>query len=291
MLASPIAVTGANREPLLVFGSPTGERATFRIAKIERADKGRGMVWYRDEANALDSMWDLSREIIDTLLTLNDSLVFALVTPSGFVDAVNAKGKRPAIAKSLLPSGVNSAFMSSWPITTGASLSTSPLAGFMTAGGNRPDLFAVATNGWVYRWKLAPEILPDSLFWPQVGYYAGHSFAYGGSTLPHITEDKDPIALFSYPNPTVGSREVMFKYKFSGPATKVRLDIFTFSGFSVFSSSSMGLPPSNLTGSYPDWNEFRVPVHKLGPAVYRCRMEATINGKKHSTFWKLAVTR
>jgi hypothetical protein len=83
----------------------------------------------------------------------------------------------------------------------------------------------------------------------------------------------------------------MFKYKFSGKATKVRLDIFTFTGFSVFSSSSMGVPPSNLTGSYPDWNELRVPVNRLGPAVYRCRMEATINGKKYAKFWKLAVTR
>jgi hypothetical protein len=291
ILASPIALTGANREPLIVFSSPTGERATFRIAKIERADKDKGMVWFRDEANALDSIWDLSKEYIDTLLTLSDSIVFPYVTPGGFIDAVNAKGKRPLINRTLLPAGVNSVFMSSWPMTTGSSLTTAPLAGLMVPGASSPDLFAVATNGWVYRWKPAREIMPDSLFWPQVGYDEGRSFAYGGPALPQLTADKDPITLYSYPNPTAGTREVMFKYKFSGQATKVRLDIFTFTGFSVFSSNTMGQPPSNLTGSFPDWNELRVPVNRLGPAVYRCRMEATINGKKHAKFWKLAVTR
>ena len=35
----------------------------------------------------------------------------------------------------------------------------------------------------------------------------------------------------------------MFKYKFSAPATNVRLDIFTFTGFHVFSSPAMGVPP------------------------------------------------
>ena len=53
----------------------------------------------------------------------------------------------------------------------------------------------------------------------------------------------------------------------------------------------MGTPPSHLTGSYPDWNELRVPIANLGPAVYRCRLEATINNKKYAKFWKLAVTR
>ncbi|MBN1131234.1 MAG: hypothetical protein JXA71_19745 [Chitinispirillaceae bacterium] len=291
VLSSPIALTGNNREPLVLFSSPTGERATFRIAKIERADKERGIVWFRTESNALDSMWELDEKLIDTLLTLNDSLVAPYITPGGFVDAVKSDGKRPLISRSLLPAGVSPVFLSSWPLATGSSLTTSPLAGHMGPQVGSPDLFAVATSGWVYRWRLAREILPDSLFWPQVGYDRGRSFAYGGPSLPRLVMDRDPITMYSYPNPTAGVREVYFKYKFSGAATKVRLDIFTFTGFRVFSSSAMGLPPSNLTGSYPDWNEFRVPVNKLGPAVYRCRMEATINGKKYEKFWKLAVTR
>ena len=143
----------------------------------------------------------------------------------------------------------------------------------------------------MYRWKLAREIMPDSLFWPQAGYDEGRSFAYGGSTLPVLVTDKEPISFFTYPNPAHRLNEVMVKYKFSGPATNVRFDIITFSGFSVFSSTSMGTPPSHLTGSYPDWNELRVPIANLGPAVYRCRIEATINNKKYAKFWKLAVTR
>ena len=53
----------------------------------------------------------------------------------------------------------------------------------------------------------------------------------------------------------------------------------------------MGNPPDELTGSYPSWNEHNVSIEKLGPGVYRCRLEATINGKKHSRFWKMAVIK
>ena len=169
-------------------------------------------------------------------------------------------------------------------------MSTSPLAGFVSGAGS-PDLFAASTGGWVYRWKLAREIMPDSLFWPEVGFDGGRSFAYGGGTLPVLAAEQDPITFHSYPNPTSGLRVITFKYKFSKPATNVRVDIFTFTGFSVFSTSTMGAPPQQLTGSYPDWNELRVPIDKLGPAVYRCRLEATIAGKKCEKFWKLAVTR
>nr|MCU0609394.1 hypothetical protein [Chitinispirillaceae bacterium] len=282
VLASPVVVTGEMREPLVLFSSPTGERPTFRIAKIEKADLTRGTIWFRNEQNALDSLWDLPRTLIDTLLTLNDSLVAPYTLPGGFVDAVKSNGKRPLFAKSL---------SSNWPLTTGAPVTTAPMAG-VTATGSAPDLFAVSNGGWVYRWKLGRAIMPDSLFWPLVGYDAGRSFAYGGGALTsYAPAEKEPITFFSYPNPTYGLRVVMFKYKFSGAATKVRLDIFTFSGYKVFSSSTMGAAPAQLTGSYPDWNELRVPIDRLSPAVYRCRMEATIAGKKHVRFWKLAVTR
>jgi hypothetical protein len=217
--------------------------------------------------------------------------VMPYVTPGGFVDAVKGNGKRPLVNTSLLPPGVTPVLLSSWPLTIGSSPATSPLAGQADNASSLPDLFVAATSGWVYRWRLAREIMPDSLFWPEVGYDAGRSFAYGGGILPILKTDKDPITFFSYPNPTAGSREIMFKYKFSAPAANVRLDIFTFSGFSVFSSTAMGLPPSQLTGSYPDWNEFRVPVGRLAPAVFRCRLEAVVNGKKYAKFWKLAVTR
>jgi hypothetical protein len=293
VVSAPIAVTGADRQPLVVFSSPTGERATYSIAKIDSADKIKGMVWFRNGSGAADSVWGLSASLIDTLLTLGDSLVAPYVTPGGFIDAVNAKGKRPLINKSILTSGttLNDPYFSSWPLTTGSSPAVSPLAGRTDGVSSPPDLFAVSTAGWVYRWRLAREIMPDSLFWPEVGFDAGRAFAYGGGSLPALAVDRDPLTFFSYPNPTAGAREVMFKYKFSSPASDVRLDVITFSGFRVFSSTSMGAPPSCLTGSWPDWNEFRMPVDRLAPGLFRCRMEATINGKKQVKYWKLAVTK
>ena len=294
VVSSPIAVTGADRQPLVVFSSPTGERATYSIAKIDSADKGKGIVWFKNETGSADSVWGLTASLIDTLLTQSDSLVAPYVTPGGFVDAVNARGKRPLINSTLLPPGtsLSDPFLSSWPLTTGSSPAVSPLAGRTDSASPLPDLFVVSTAGWVYRWRLAREIMPDSLFWPAVGYDAGRSFACGGgSALPVLAGAGDPLTFFSYPNPTAGTREVMFKYRFSAPASNVRLDIMTFSGFRVFSSTSMGAPPSHLTGSFPDWNELRVPVGTLAPGLFRCRMEATINGKKQVKFWKLAVTK
>lgn len=294
VVSSPIAVTGTDRQPLVVFSSPTGERATYSIAKIDSADNKRGMVWFRNEAGAADSVWGLSASLIDTLLTMGDSLVAPYVTPGGFVDAVNAKGKRPLVNSDLLPSGTSlrDPFFSSWPLTTGSSPAVSPLAGRTDSASSSPDLFVVSTAGWVYRWRLAQEIMPDSLFWPVTGYDEGRSFACGGgATLPVIAVERDPLTFFSYPNPTAGASEVMFKYKFSSWASNVRIDIFTFSGFRVFSSTSMGTPPSSLTGSSPDWNEFRFPVGNLAPGLFRCRMEAMVGGKKQVKFWKLAVTK
>jgi hypothetical protein len=291
VMASPIAVTGAGREPLVIFSSPTGERATFLVAKIDSASRSRGYVWYKNDAGVPDSLWGLSAGLIDTLLRLNDSLVAPYATPGGFVDAVNGKGKRPYLNSALLPPDVAPAFMSSWPLTTGSSPAVAPLAGLMDGTAASPDLIAVSITGWVYRWRLASQIMPDSLFWPCVGYSSGRPFAYGGGLPPILATDKNPLVFFSYPNPTGGMSEVMFKYKFSAPATNVRLDIFTFTGFHVFSSPGMGSPPSHLTGSYPDWNELRVPVDKLAPGLFRCRMEATVGGKKYVQFWKLAVTR
>ena len=53
----------------------------------------------------------------------------------------------------------------------------------------------------------------------------------------------------------------------------------------------MGLPPRSLTGSFPDWNLLTVPIDGIGPGVYRCRLEATIKGKKEHAYWKMAVIR
>ena len=210
-------------------------------------------------------------------------MIAPYVIPGGFLDAVDENGKRP------LKSG--SSFMQSgWPLTTGSSPGLAPMAAF-TGVGKEPDLFAVSTAGWIYRWKLPGSILPDTLFWPMTGSNGGRTFAYAGGNTPAIVNVKEPIQLFNYPKPTNGSKKAIFRYTFSGPAKNVRLDIFSLSGFAVYSKSKMGKAPEDLTGSYPDWNEHIVDISKLGPAVYRCRLEATIRGKKHVKYWKMAVVR
>jgi hypothetical protein len=284
--STPIIVTGKGKEPLVLFSSSTGANPTFAVNKITRVDKVRGIVWYTKEDGGTDSIFDLRQSEIDTMLTLGDSLALPYVLPGGFVDAINEKAKRPS-------SVIMSTYQSSWPLTTGSALVTSPMAGF-TSTNSSPDLFAVSKEGWVYRWILPKDIFPDSLFWAQSGYDAGRSFAYGGSTLSSLVTEKDPISLFSYPNPAIvkkNSDQVVFRYKFSAPASKVRLDIFTYTGFRIYSKTTMGNPPSELTGSFPDWNELVVSVKDFGPAVYRCRMEATINGKSHIKYWKMAIVK
>jgi hypothetical protein len=177
---------------------------------------------------------------------------------------------------------------SRWPISTGAPITTSPLA-YRTALSTVPDLFAVASDGMVYRWKI-PSMISDSLYWPQNGFDAARSFAYGGARISEesIVVEKTPITFWNYPNPTSKhDTHTTFKYKFSGQATNVRLDIQTITGRRM----DTFMIKDGLTGDYPDWNEFRVNLRKYGPGIYRCRMEATINGKKHSRQWKMAVVK
>ncbi|HEX3018903.1 MAG TPA: hypothetical protein VHP36_01310 [Chitinispirillaceae bacterium] len=281
---SPAIVTGANREPLVLFSSTNGENITFRAAKVVKADVNSGTVWFYLENGALDSITDFTKAQMDTILNYNDSLISHDITPGGLIDALTKDANRPSNKDN------NSIFQSSWPQTAGSPLLCSPMLCFLDPD-QTPDLIAVSTEGWIYRWELEKKILPDSLFWPMPGFNAGRSFNYGGTTPPILITQREPICFFSYPNPARGIKKVSFKYQFSGPATNVKLDIFSITGFVVYSKKTMGNPPEDLSGSYPSWNEHNVSIEKFGPGVYRCRLEATINGKKHSRFWKLAVIK
>lgn len=283
---SPVVVTGKNREPLVLFASPTGENATFAIKKITKADSQRGIVWFTKSDGSIDSLTDLRKGEIDTIVGIGDSLVLPYIIPGSFVDAIGSNAKRPS-------SVIMKNYQSSWPLTTGSTMSTSPMIAF-TNTNTTPDLFAVTTEGWIYRWQLAKDILPDSVFWAQSGYDNGRICAYGGAQLSSLVNDKEPLSLFSYPNPALIRKnvtDVVFRYKFNGPATNVKLEIFSYSGFRVYSNSTMGKAPNQLSGSYPDWNELTVSVKDFGPAVYRCRMEAKINGKTYSQYWKMAIIK
>jgi hypothetical protein len=277
---SPVIVSEGRNQPLVLFSSPTGERATFDIVKIETADKARGVVTFRKDNGALDSLWGLSASIIDTILTIGDSLIYPYILPGGFVDALTPQAVRPVeqIGSWRVP-------QSRWPLSAGAPITTSPVV-FRAVPNSVPDLFAVASDGMIYRWRLN-GIISDSLFWPQNGFDAARSFAYGGPLTPaeEIVRQQTPIIFWNYPNPTPkGAAFTTFKYQFSGPATNVRLDIQTITGRTIDSFR-------NLPAGYPDWNEVRVDLRKYGQGIYRCRMEATINGRKYSRMWKMAVTK
>jgi hypothetical protein len=282
---SPIVVPTTDRnQPLVLFSSPTGERVTFGIAKIETADKGRGVVTFRNENGTLDSLWDLSAATIDTILTIGDSLVYPYIMPGGFVDALGTNAKRPVsqIGSWAVP-------QSRWPLSAGAPITTSPLIHRVPNAGRyqAPGLFAVSSDGMIYRWQLDEILSSDTLLWPQNGFDAARSFAYGGAVTraEDFIRPRDAITFWNFPNPT--SRDdthTTFKYEFSGPATNVRLDIYSITGRRMDTFH-------NLNGDFPGWNEFRVDLRKYGPGIYRCRMEAQIGGRKYSKMWKMAVVK
>ncbi|MDR2692800.1 MAG: hypothetical protein LBB74_01110 [Chitinispirillales bacterium] len=278
---SPIAVSSNRNEPTVLFSSPTGETATFSVAKVITADTRTGVVTFRRDDGKLDSLWDMSAASIDTIMTIGDSLVYPYTLPGGFVDALTGNAARP-LEREL---GSWPIPQSRWPLSTGASVTTSPLV-YRASQNTSPALFAVSSDGMVYRWDLSNGMRVDSLYWPQNGFDAARSFAYGGPK-PVAKEDKnkEPITLWSYPNPT--SKEdayTTFKYRFSGNAKNVRLDIHTITGYRTDTFK-------NLSGDFPGWNEFRVNLRKYGQGIYRCRMEAEVGGKKYSKFWKMAVVK
>jgi len=277
---SPIVVSDKSSQPLILFSSPTGERATFTITKIETADKSRGVVTFRKDDGTLDSLWDIKASTIDTILTIGDSLIYPYVLPGGFVDALGGDAKRP-----LERMNAWTVPQSRWPLSAGAPVTTSPLI-YRTQNDPVPDLFVTASSGMIYRWRLN-GILTDSLYWPQNGFDAARSFAYGGvqTQKEEIITVKSPVTFWNYPNPTSkDDTHTTFKYQFNGKATNVRLDIHTITGYRMDTFK-------NLSGDFPDWNEFKVNLRKYGPGIYRCRIEATINGKKYSKQWKMAVVK
>jgi len=277
---SPIAVSSNRNEPMVLFSSPTGERATFSVAKIIKADKRRGVVIFRRDDGKLDTLWDLSAASIDTILTIGDSLVYPYTLPGGFVDALTSNASRPVekIGSWPIP-------QSRWPLSTGASVTTSPLV-YRASKNANPALFAVSSDGSVYRWELSKALQVDSLYWPQNGFDAARSFAYGGPSASNIVKEySEPITFWNYPNPTLKDETyTTFKYQFNDKAKNVRLDIHTITGYKMDTFK-------NLSGDFPGWNEFRVNLRKYGPGIYRCRMEAEVNGKKYSKFWKMAVVK
>jgi hypothetical protein len=282
---SPVVVKNAAAGPLVIFHSPTGENATFEIDSILRYDKSKGLIVYRRHDGTTDSILGLTSTFIDSALVFGDSLVTPYVLPGGFIDAIDKNGKRP-----LKTIGSNQLY-SNWPLTVGGSFGASPLIDDFDNDG-RLSLFAVSRSGFVYRWKLDTNVIGTSVLWKQVGYDGSRPFAYLDSVSAGKANNAPPITFYSYPNPTTPNpsngydgKWVYFKYKFSGPAQNVRIDVFTIAGFHVLSRTG-------ISGSFPDWNELPpVSLATYGPGVYRCRLEAEIGGRKYVQYWKMAVVK
>jgi hypothetical protein len=288
VVSSPAIGTGKDHKPLALFSTSTGEKITWGISKIIRANRNAGKIWFITENGQTDSIWDLRPSEIDTFLQYSDSLITPYVLPGGYIDAVAAKGTTTKPQRPL--TNKNGYLQSIWPLSAGSPLQTSPMIADMDLDGTL-DFIAITKNGWLYRWKVDGEFMLDTLFWPMPGFDQGRSFSYGSYKPVVRYTQTEPVRLYNFPNPTDGADKTIFRYAFSAPATKVRLDIFSITGINVYSKTTMGSAPTDLTGSYPDWNEHVVSLKKFGPGVYRCRMEATINGKKHVCYWKMAVVK
>ncbi|MBD3239466.1 MAG: hypothetical protein GF331_02700, partial [Chitinivibrionales bacterium] len=284
--AAPVIGAGDGDKPLVLFTSPTGDNPTFGIVKITGVNENHTKVYYRRDDGAVDSIWDLEASLVDSILRYNDSLIAPYILPGGYVDAITPDAKRPYRGLATLPN-VGQEAIYDWPLTVGATIGTSPLLCDLD-GDNATDLIAVSKAGWVYRWEPDESVLSLSgNEWRMAGYGPSRAFAYMGAALSN-SGGADTIGFYSFPNPTNGADQVVFRYAFSGKATDVRIDVFTYTGHLVYSWRE---PDSRSQVNYPDWNEHVMSLRKLGPAVYRCRLGAKINGKEHSRFWKLAVVK
>jgi hypothetical protein len=280
-----MSAPAGDKSPVALFSSPSGENETFQIGKIMTTNKTTGKIVFSLSDGSIDSTY-ATASFIDSATTLSDSLVTIVALYGGLVDAINPSGSRP-----VLTIGTNQTY-SRWPLTVGTSIGASPLIDNSMESDSAVNLIATASNGWIYRWKLDTTMAGKTLFWKQTGYDGSRPFAYSGSVSAIVDSTSNaPVTLYSWPNPapdinqTKGRKVVNFKYKFSGTAKNVRLDIFTYTGFHVFSRT-------NLSGSYPDWNELpQISLDNFGSGVYRCRMEAEINGKKYAKFWKMAIVK
>ena len=276
-----IAMEPGTAEPLITFSSPTGENVTFAVAHIDSSNPVNGTVYYTRPDGVSDSVTGLSESFIDSLLVLGDSLVLPYIMPGGFVDAFNVHAKRPTTINTV--SNVGQEIQSNWPFTVGGSVSTAPLLCDID-NNNKADILTVSDDGWVHRWEVSNKILTSPFIWPQAGANGSRTFAYSGPVNALEYGPKSSIEHFyNYPNPAKGINTTIFKYRLTRPASKVRLDIFTYTGYHIASEQ-------NLPAGF-GWNEHSVSIKKFGSAVYRCRLEATFNGKKKVKYWKMAVVR
>jgi len=286
VLRTPIIGADASGTPFIAYASPTGENATFSFFHIDSTNAARTKVYYTQTSGARDSIPGLRAGLVDSLLKFGDSLISNYIMPGGFVDLLNAGGMRPAFIDTLANVGVDR--QSYWPLTMGTGAGVAPMVADLDADGGA-DMVAVSAGGLVYRWKLDGTASVSAFPWPQAGYDGARSFAYSGTSTAAPATRQEAISFFSYPNPTHGSRSVTFRFRFSGPTRNARLDIYTMTGLLAYSWTG---DADKYATNWQDWSELPpVSLDPFGPGVYRCRLEATVDGRKQAKFWKMAVVK
>jgi hypothetical protein len=267
VLATPVAVSTKTNEKYVFFTTTTGNNKSYYQAKVDSVLNGT--VYFYDTNNKLDSISGYSKEEIDTLLNISDSIFFPYYAPGGLIDMRSENKTRS----------------SDFTISVGYPLSQGVVIDDID-GNDTLDLIAICDNGMLYCYKLLSNF--DSKQTNMVGMNAQRTFSVKNSDNPKIEESNKIEYFYSYPNPVKipknSNTSVIFRYKLGNTASSATLSIYTMQGQKVFEENNLLLSKGV--------NEFTLrDLSRFGSAVYRCRLSAKINGQETVLFWKMAVLR
>ncbi len=280
---TPTIIKLPSGAPRMLFSSPTGEKATFAFFKVDSTNSAKTRVYFTRPNKTIDSLSG-SKATIDTILRLNDSLVADYIVPGGYLDAIDASGKRPVFVATPGPTGAER--QSFWPQSIGSSALSPPVISYNSFDSS--GLVAVASaDGFIHAWGISHI---GSVPWASQGATAERTFTAAPPGVATAQASGKALQFYSYPNPAQDVSEVQVRFKLSGPATDIRLDIFTMTGFHIYSWIA---DPKTFKANWTSWNELphNISLKNIGRGVYRCRMEAKVNGSKVTEFWKMAVVK
>jgi hypothetical protein len=293
IVKSPAVIDDMHDEPFVLFAPPTGEHATFAYfhidsSRVHEADPESTTVYYNGQDNVADS-FRVTTGLADTLYRFFDTMVTDIVLPGGYVDVMNSEGARPVFVSSLAQTGPTR--QSHWPVSIGAAPATAPMIDDMEGDGT-PDLFIVSDQGFVYRWQLVNTGADTAAAWYQPGRTHARSFATGAVVTDQASVRQQEVSFYSYPNPAKGVDNAVFRFSLPARPRALRMDIFSYTGYHVFTWEPEG---TELTSYQENWhgaNEKIVSLSQFGPGVYRCRFEVELdNGETEVTYWKMAVVK
>jgi hypothetical protein len=283
--STPISARTSSGETLVFFTTTTGDSRSYYQTKIDSADLNRGVVYFNDINERPDSIVGLSRGYIDTLLTLNDSLILPYFAPGGLIDIRSGRtGKRPEIAVSTQNAGRMRFFP--YLISIGEPLSQGVVLDDLD-GSVTLDLIAVSDNGMLYRFGLPRENFAANQT-NMTGGNAARQFNFKATGRSAKLPSKSLEYFYSYPNPVRIRRGenglLTFRYELGDNASSAHLTIYTIQGQKVFEERN--LPLSRGVNEYVLRD-----LSRFGSAVYRCRLSIKFGNEEKVLFWKTAILR